>query len=111
MNLLKLLVFVSCLFSYSISFAAYNANMSGKVSAIMVYAEGDYIYIKLENQPTSHPTCNPSYFVVPGSIPYERRQMIMSRLMTAKVTKEIINLGFDDKASCSNGYIQLYRAG
>lgn len=41
--------------------AVYNANISGVLQHVAIYADGDYIYFTTFNQPTSHPVCNPAY--------------------------------------------------
>lgn len=105
----KVLLLLLCLSANS--FAAYNANMKGVVKTLGVYTDGDYIYIQLENQPSSHPTCNATFFVVTGSVPGDRRQMIMSRLSMAFATKEEVNIGYDSQGDCADGYIRLHRAG
>jgi len=91
--------------------AHYNANISGVLAGVYVYTNGDYIYLKLKNQPTEHPSCKPTYFVIDGSVPYERRQMLLSRLLTAYATKEKVNLGYDKEGDCANGYIRVHKAG
>jgi len=98
------------LISYT-TFAAYNSNMSGVIKNIMVYTDGDYIYLRLMNQPISHPTCNPQFFVIDGSISIDRRQMLLSRLMMAYASKENVNIGYDGTGSCANGYIRVHRVG
>ena len=93
------------------AFAAYNANMQGKLSDVMVYSDGDYIYLRLENQPDSHPQCNPSYFVIAATVPLERRKMMLARLMMAYASGEVVNLGYDSQGDCSHGYIRVHRVG
>ena len=91
--------------------AAYNANMEGKLTLVAVYADGDYIYLRLDNQPTSHPQCNPSYFVIHETVPLDRRQMMLSRLMMAYAAGETVNLGYDGTGDCAHGYMRVHRAG
>jgi hypothetical protein len=93
------------------SYAVYNANMQGLVDSVSLYTDGDYIYVRLVNQPTSHPTCNPSLFVISQDIPENRRNQMFARLMAAKVAGEQINIGFDNAADCAHGYIRLHRVG
>ena len=106
----KLLIMVSLLLSFT-SQAAYNANMRGEIQSVYVYTDADHIYILLKNQPTSHPACNPNYFVIPATVPHERRQMLLSRLLTAFATKEAVNIGYDATGGCANSYIQVHRVG
>lgn len=91
--------------------AAYNANMSGVLTGVYVYADGDYIYLRLNNQPTSHPACNPSYFVIAADVPQQRKQMMLSRLLTSYALKESINIGYDSTGGCADGYIRVHRVG
>ena len=93
------------------SLADYNANITSKVTLVAVYADIDDIYVRIENQPTSHPGCNPSYFVIDGAIPLQRRQMLLSRLMAAKATQESVNIGYDGTGDCASGYIRVHRVG
>ncbi len=91
--------------------AGYNANMTGTIKGIYTYAQSDAIYMKLQNQPTSHPGCNPAYFVIDKSVPESRRQMMFSRFLAAFVAKETVNIGYDKEGGCADGYIRVYRAG
>lgn len=93
------------------SFAVYNANLKGVLVEVNVYTDGDYIYLKLANQPSSHPTCNPNYFVISDSVPLERRQMLLSRALSAFASKENVNIGYDSLGDCVNGYMRVHRIG
>lgn len=106
----KILILLGLLISFT-SQAAYNANMQGEVKGVYVYTDADHIYIVLKNQPTSHPVCKPNYFVIPASVPAERRQMLLSRLLTAYASKEVVNIGYDATGNCANTYIQVHRVG
>lgn len=75
--------------------ATYNANIVGQLTGVYVYADDDYIYLRLNNQPASHPTCNPSYFVISGDVELARRQMLLSRALAAYLSKENLNIGYD----------------
>lgn len=91
--------------------ATYNANMSGVVTFLATYTDGDYIYFRLANQPASHPQCNPSYFVIPETVPENRRNRAFALLLTAKQTGEPLNIGFDHSGDCAHGYIRVHRVG
>lgn len=91
--------------------AAYDANMKGVITDLMVYTYEDTIIIKLNNQPTSHPACNPSHFAIDATVPLDRRQAILSRLLTAYASKENVNIGYDSQGNCAGGFIRMYRAG
>ncbi len=105
-----ILPLVLSLFSHSV-FAEYNDNMSGKVASVLTYTDSDYIYFTLDNQPTSHSACNPAFFVIEETIPYERRQILLSRLLTAYAKQESLNIGFDNAGNCAHGYIRVHRIG
>jgi len=93
------------------TFAQYNANLRGVLEGVYVYTDSDHIYIKLKNQPTTHPSCKTNYFVIDASVPLERRQMLLSRLMAAFAMKENVNLGYDAEGDCANTYIRVHRVG
>ena len=95
----------------SMSYAQYDSNISGKLSHVATYADGDYIYFTLENQPTSHPTCDPTYFVIDQAVPFERQNRMLSRLLTAYTTKELVLVGYDSEGNCAHGYIRVHRVG
>ena len=107
----KTMLFLVLLIYSTMSSAVYNDNMTGTVSQIMTYADGDYIYFTLSNQPTSHQACSPQYFVISEDVPYQRRQMLLSRLLAAYTTKDAINIGFDNSGDCVHGYIRVHRIG
>ena len=91
--------------------AEYNANMTGVVRYVAVYADGDYLYFRLENQPTSHPVCNPAYFVVSQDIPQNRRNQMLAALLAARYSGEPINIGYDNSIECMHGYIRVHEVG
>lgn len=109
----KARVFFICL---TIAFAApshavYNANMSGAVTWVSTYMDDDYIFFQLSNQPTSHPGCNPTYFVISESVPENRRNQAFAQLLAARQTGEPINIGYDATSDCARGYIRVHRVG
>lgn len=85
--------------------------MQGTLTGVYVYTDGDYIYFRLNNQPTSHPKCKSNYFVIPSTVPQNRREMLLSRLLTAYSMKEKVNIGYDNSVECANGYIKVHRVG
>lgn len=85
--------------------------MTGVLEGVYVYTAGDYIYFRLTNQPASHPGCDPTYFVISENVPESRRQMLLSRLLSAYAMKENVNIGYDSKGDCAHGYIRVHRAG
>jgi hypothetical protein len=91
--------------------AAYDANMAGELEGFYVYAESDYIYFRLKNQPASHNGCNPAYFVIPATVPVERRKAMLVRLSLAYALQESVNIGYAANGDCANGYINVHRVG
>lgn len=91
--------------------AVYNANTSGVVTWVATYIDGDYIYFQLNNQPSSHPGCNPGYFVITEDVSQNRRNQAFAQLLAAKQSGEPINIGFDNTGDCAHGYIRVHRVG
>lgn len=91
--------------------AVHNANMVGVLASVITYTDGDYIYFQLDNQPSTHPTCSPAYFVIPTDVTADRRKALLARLMMAKAMGEVINIGFDNAGDCAHGYIRVHRVG
>jgi hypothetical protein len=91
--------------------ALYNANMEGVLAWVSTYSDGDYIYFRMVNQPTTHPACNPGYFVLPETIPAERLNRMLARLLTAYAAGETVNVGYDATGDCVHGYIRAHRVG
>lgn len=93
------------------AFATYNANITGSVIQLLFYAENDNILFRLGNQPTSHPSCDPAYFVLSYEIPETRRKAMVAMLLAARISGEPINIGYDNSGSCANGMIRVYEIG
>jgi hypothetical protein len=93
------------------SFAAYDANMVGQIEGFYVYADGDYVYFRLKNQPVSHNGCSPHYFVIPSTVSADRRKAMLARLSLAYAMQETVNIGFAANGDCADGYINVYRVG
>jgi hypothetical protein len=91
--------------------AAYDANVAGELDGFYVYSDVDSIYLRLKNQPTSHNGCNPSYFVIPSTVPADRRKAMLARLSLAYALGETLNIGFAANNDCADGYIRAYRVG
>lgn len=92
--------------------AAYDINANGQVGAIITYPNLAYVYVQLKNQPTSHPACNPAYFVIEETIPSDRRKFMLARLALAYALQENVNIGYDSQGNCSSGgYIPVLRLG
>jgi hypothetical protein len=101
----------AAIFASSSAHAVYNANMYGVVTDVLIYTDADYIYFQLSNQPTSHPSCLPGYFVISSAVPADRRKQLLARLLLAKASGETIAIGYDNSGDCTDGYIHVHRVG
>jgi hypothetical protein len=82
------------------------------LSGVYVYTDGDYIYLRLKNPPAQELGCKANYFVIAEDVPYERRQMLLSRALMAYASKETVNIGFDNTGdNCVHGYVRVHRVG
>lgn len=102
---------VSALVMSSSASADYNANMNGVVVTVITYAEGDQIYFQLNNQPGTHPSCNPTLFGIAADTTADRRKALLARLLVAKAEGTGINIGYDNVGACAHGYIRVHRVG
>jgi hypothetical protein len=91
--------------------AVYDSNIQGVLSGVWNYEDRDSIYFHLNNQPASHPVCNPTYFVIPSSVPADRRYMMFTRLLLAYASGETINIGYAGTGVCAEGSIRAIRVG
>ena len=105
----KVIILTLFIASFSTN-AEFNDNIKGKITEVITYTDGDYIYFRMENPP-SHPTCNNTYFVIEETVPYERRQMLLSRLLVAFTTQQEVNIGFDNAGNCVHSYVRVHRVG
>lgn len=99
----------------SSALATYNAGITGKIDKILTYSDGHF-YIKLENQPTSHPICAPEYFSHDQNISESAKDRLYSRALLAYQTGVEIYIGYDDglsgTAECGSGSkIIIFRIG
>ena len=94
------------------SFANYDANFVGKITHVLTYTHSDELLIRVEGQPTSHPKCTYlDYLAVDTSIPAERRQVVLSRILLAYASGTPVNIGYDSKDECAGSRIKIYRVG
>lgn len=110
----RILIATAALMLPGVGGAAYNANMQGKVVTVAFYSDGDYVYFALANQPTAHPSCNPSWFVLDPSvqgIPEARMARLTARLIAAHSSGEVVNVGYDDQGDCLHGFLRVHRVG
>ncbi|NAW88457.1 hypothetical protein [Photobacterium halotolerans] len=106
----RLLIVALSLLSFS-SHAEYNANMTGVVTQVLTYTDGNQIYFLLKNQPTSHPSCKPDLFAIDASTSGETRHQVLSRLLTAYATGKPVNIGYDKEGDCAHTWIRVHRVG
>ncbi len=104
------IVLLGVLFT-SLTHADYNANMTGVITQLLTYAGSQTILFALNNQPSSHPSCNHYYFSLGSDIDDASRSRTYARLMVAYTTGERVNIGYDNAGSCADGYIRAYRVG
>jgi hypothetical protein len=110
-NILRSLTVLLLLGSATVAQGGYNANLSGTVTSVAVYADGDYVLFRLLNQPTTHASCDPEYFVIAETIPQSRRSQMYAQLIAAKYSGEPLIIGYDSSGDCSHGYIRVHRVG
>lgn len=53
----KLIIAVAMFAFSSAAISGYDENMTGKVTHVLTYTDGDHIFFRLDNQPDSHPQC------------------------------------------------------
>ena len=100
-----------CVLAAERAVAEYNANISGQLEGVYVYDYADYVYFRLKNQPTAHPGCDPTYFVIPESVPADRRKAMLARLYLSYSMQDSVNIGYDAVGQCANGYLRVHRVG
>jgi hypothetical protein len=91
--------------------AVYNANIAGVLTHVAAYADGDYVYFTLQNQPLSHPSCGAQFFVIADTVSADRRKAMYARLLAAHATGESLTIGYDATGDCAHGYIRAHRVG
>jgi hypothetical protein len=77
---------------------------------VVTYTDELTVLFKVTNPPVV-PNCNVSHFVVPASVPAENRQLILSRLLTARAGGETIYIGYDGQTCGPLGFVRVYRVG
>ena len=105
-----IILFVVIFANINATDASYNDNMVGEVTAVMTYTSG-LILFRLHNQPSTHPSCNKTYFAIATDVKDVAVNRMLSRLLTAHTTKTPVNIGFDNAGDCGNGYIRVHRVG
>lgn len=92
-------------------YAGYNANIQGVVTKVLTYTGDGRIFLRLSNQPSSHPQCSTDYFSIDASVSDSVRSQLLARLLVAYSTGEVVNIGYDSQGDCSHGRIRVYRVG
>jgi hypothetical protein len=96
----------------NLSFAGYDANFSGKITNVLTYTGSTQILIRVEGQPTTHPACTSlNYLSIASDISAESRSLVMSRILSAYVTGEKVNIGYDKTSGCVGNRIRVHRVG
>ena len=106
----KLLIGMLAALAPAAAFATYNANGAFVIAGILTYADSDSIYVVV-TAPPAHSGCNNAHFVISGAIPADRRKAMLARLLLAKASGEVLNLGYDATGDCAEGYIRVHRVG
>lgn len=107
----KIILATMCALVSATCFATLNANGEFIVTGVITSADSDEIVVTVSTPPT-HPTCNAKFFAVSASLPADRRKAILARLLTAKLSGESVNFGYDATGECTEGgYIRLHRVG
>lgn len=75
----RLMIFAFLAWMPMMANAGYDAQITGNISMMESYPSGQ-IVIELTNQPSSHPACDASMFVVPESTAAHLRQAMLSAL-------------------------------
>lgn len=95
-----------------LSFAGYDANFSGKITHVLTYPGSTQILIRVEGQPTTHPTCTSlDHLSIASDISAESRSLVMSRILVAYTTGKAVNIGYDKTAGCVGNRIRVHRIG
>lgn len=89
------------------SHAAYNDNFTTRITEVLTYDNGLFL-IATATMPSGQP-CG-VYWIVPGDVSADARQMLLSRALIAREKGEPINIGYDHE-TCVNGWYRIHRLG
>lgn len=101
------LVAAAGLICASTSHAAYNDNFTTRITEVLTYDNGLFL-IATATMPNGQPCAG--YWIVPGDVPADARQMLLSRALIAREKGESINIGYDHE-TCVNGWYRVHRLG
>jgi hypothetical protein len=91
--------------------AGYDADATGVITELLAYDSSGYFFIKLSNQPASHPACDPAYFAVDAAGTSEARAQLYARALLAYATQTPVTIGYDSQGNCAVARIRIYRIG
>ncbi|QGX41532.1 hypothetical protein [Permianibacter aggregans] len=92
--------------------AGYNANFQGKITHVLTYTNSAQILIKVDGQPTSHPTCSTlDYLAIDADTPDSIRHQMLARILAAHASGEVVTIGYDKDGDCVGTRIRVYRVG
>jgi len=82
------------------AFAAW-LNTTGKIDSINVYHNRDVILVSLDNNGADITECsNKTTFAISSSVTHERRQIMLSILMSAEARGKPVTLAYNDVGGC-----------
>jgi hypothetical protein len=90
--------------------AGYDANMTGVVTEVLTYPNGEILF-RLANQPSSHPSCMTDYFAIDNTANAAGVSRMYARLLSAHALGEAVNIGYDSQGDCTSGRIRVWRVG
>jgi hypothetical protein len=102
---------VLLLLASDVAQTTYNANITGVVSDVATYEYSGQILIRLQNQPTSHPQCSPTYFAIDETTPEAHMDRMVARVLTALATGQPVTIGYDNAGNCAHSFIRIHRIG
>jgi hypothetical protein len=92
--------------------------VTGKVTTILLYDSTDSILVVLDSSGAAVAECsNNQTFAINGALPADRRNQMLSALMTAKASGQSVTIMFNDVGGCvswgasSNVYRKIERVG
>ena len=108
----KYLVCLSIMLLPVTTLANYDKNFTGRITHVLTYTHTNELLIRVEGQPTSHPKCSQfDYMAIDSSIPADRRQVVLSRILLAYTSGKPVNIGYDSKDECVGSRVKIYRVG
>lgn len=91
--------------------ASYDTDIVGVITEVVTYNSNGYFFVRLNNQPSSHPACDSSYFAVDAAGNEEARKQLYVRALLAHATQTPVTIGYDGQSNCAVGKIRIYRIG